>query len=576
MKKTLLLAVAICSATAGFAQMTTTRSHNARVLPTLMSAPRQLSTVNDPFIAQPRKSKTDGTYYLRPAGSLYYGWNAAGMGTGYTIVDVTPWAQITFANMLTTKGGSWSVNGTAADASNVSNGDYVGAYSASGLYYAPTLTNGTKKYTIGENNIFLRKGQIKINGLIGTDSISAHYACDDHAAYLYKGSYYSNVLGWGALDTENMYGTGNYVVTDKTTGESTNYPSYAVAQAFEKPMSPLYVEDVFVRGVSFSKPIAEKDTLYAYITNVDTFKTSSGDIKKAAGDKVYQVLYATAKDTVDFGSTETRDGKTLYSGVVKFSKKTLDEFGLPTTEPFVLNDEFCVVISGFDKAGIDFGPTGLEYDAEDTNVADAVIMTKKPDGTAGYTVWYTGSALNVGLNSVFDAIQVPVNNFLKTEPTGVKWNVLRLSDDGKTCTTDGQTGDNALAGAIVGTAMPYYDVDGNENYEVTDKPDWITGVTVDETTRSDWGGFSLMSVTGTALPSGTAKRACQLYIKGKGVYGNNPVIVLQGTATVFDAINTITNDNKATNGNIYNLNGQQVNKNYKGVVIENGQKRINK
>jgi hypothetical protein len=48
------------------------------------------------------------------------------------------------------------------------------------------------------------------------------------------------------------------------------------------------------------------------------------------------------------------------------------------------------------------------------------------------------------------------------------------------------------------------------------------------------------------------------------------------TLLIPDAINTISNDNKATNGNIYNLNGQQVNKNYKGVVIENGQKRINK
>ena len=57
----------------------------------------------------------------------------------------------------------------------------------------------------------------------------------------------------------------------------------------------------------------------------------------------------------------------------------------------------------------------------------------------------------------------------------------------------------------------------------------------------------------------------------------NPVYVLQGDATVADAISSVhVSDKTNTDNRIYNLAGQQVSKAYKGIVIENGHKHIQK
>ena len=62
-----------------------------------------------------------------------------------------------------------------------------------------------------------------------------------------------------------------------------------------------------------------------------------------------------------------------------------------------------------------------------------------------------------------------------------------------------------------------------------------------------------------------------------GLTSANAVILLQGDATPGDqdGIATVA-ASKKVEGKIYNLSGQQVNANFKGVVIENGKKVIKK
>ena len=81
-----------------------------------------------------------------------------------------------------------------------------------------------------------------------------------------------------------------------------------------------------------------------------------------------------------------------------------------------------------------------------------------------------------------------------------------------------------------------------------------------------------------ALPSGVVKRVGVVYLQGKTGKSKNPIIVLQGSATIADGIENIEADKAkaVNNGKIYNLSGQQVGKNYKGVVIKDGKKLINR
>ena len=65
-----------------------------------------------------------------------------------------------------------------------------------------------------------------------------------------------------------------------------------------------------------------------------------------------------------------------------------------------------------------------------------------------------------------------------------------------------------------------------------------------------------------------------MLIHGKGVVSTRPITIVQGDATA--AVNSAKVEKKNTDAPMYNMAGQRVNKDYKGVVIQNGTKRINK
>ena len=79
------------------------------------------------------------------------------------------------------------------------------------------------------------------------------------------------------------------------------------------------------------------------------------------------------------------------------------------------------------------------------------------------------------------------------------------------------------------------------------------------------------------LPEGTTKRATRLWVQGLGYDAQHPIVILQGDAIITDGIDNVTTiGNKQSDNRIFNLNGQQVNKAYKGIVVKNGRKMLNK
>ena len=76
--------------------------------------------------------------------------------------------------------------------------------------------------------------------------------------------------------------------------------------------------------------------------------------------------------------------------------------------------------------------------------------------------------------------------------------------------------------------------------------------------------------------TGTKLNAGKIYLQGKGSYGAREFLGFDGTATGIANVDINANDNFDANAPMYNLAGQRVNKSYKGVVIVNGKKYMNK
>lgn len=599
MKKTLLLSVAVATALTASAQFVKNDMKLVKQqLPTLMV--KQNGGMLEKASAESVSSRTadNGLYYVMNGG-LWRGWGLDGYGMGFSVYNMAPWTVYTL-DAVPDEGTWQGYNGSEwKEATDTDGNTIVGDREIEfypGMFYAPrictttgTLIKRTITWQFGDNNVFYANDATTYAqfgfGVLSCDSIAALYPTDDHAKYMYQGKAYSNVAGWGLLDTDNLYGSGNYVDTDEDTGESTTYVSYAASQPYPALASPLYVEKIFVKGYSTShQPIAEGKKLAIVISNSasksGTYSDGTAYTNYYAGDVQYDTLYAESSDTLDFQTEDTRNSKTIYEGTVIFSKKTTDAFGNETIEPITIpaGEDFVIDVVGFNQEGIDFGPTGLEASSEDEACRPAAVCVT--DGEDGYFLHYSSKlTLNMGIQGMFDKVYVPVNNFLKDEPEGYKINVLRVSADGKTVDTDGFADNEQynLTYALVGTGMRWFDEEENENYTI-ECPDWITQINIDpEYYDSDnLPGFNFVNVECEPLPSGVTGRAAYLYVEGKGVKADNPIVILQGDAV--DAIENVTVDKNTTHrsAKIFNIAGQNVNSSAKGILIQDGHKFINK
>ena len=102
---------------------------------------------------------------------------------------------------------------------------------------------------------------------------------------------------------------------------------------------------------------------------------------------------------------------------------------------------------------------------------------------------------------------------------------------------------------------------------------WIKGYTIDEESYKDY-GLTVVKFTCEPLPSNVQGRKCDILIHGKGVVSNKPLTVVQGDITA--GIDNINKPILQKEYPMYNAAGQRVQKDYKGIVIQNGTKRVNK
>nr|MCR4853045.1 hypothetical protein [Prevotella sp.] len=548
MKKTLLLLAALGFCSMSFAQLRSEMTDNKVYMKDFVKAAkidRPMMTVGKTadITSSPRKSKETGLYYAKPAGALYWAWDKEGSGYGPTYISIPSWDVFTFTNLSTNPAETvWHLNrpgGTvpymdiSEDADEA--GNYASALEPGYFLAAPTVANKelTDSFTIGAKTNYYWSGDYPTYySRVVTDSVTTLGFTDDHA-----GGY-----SFGSMSTGYLYGTGNIDYGDGEIG-TCRY----IMQSFPKPASPLYVEDVFFSCLSDGPdplPEGQELTLSFYDTTID----SRGRPDAAEGDP-FLVLKASKNDLVGDGESNPVQYTTTgvyYRWCLTFSNKVVDEFGIETTEPFVLDKPFTVILSGIDGEGVSIGFTCNDINAEDE--PDFTYVSTQETGVvntlgAGYFVvevadgayqhYYTASALNMSLTGMMDKVLV-ADELSDSEGNEYEnCNVLFVSDDGAECGV--AAGDDGyFPGVYVYTANYWKDQSGSgdEYYYFDELPDWVTEVTVDDSyymnADYDYASFNIVGVKAEPLPEGTTGRFCKTFVKGRGTTSEIPVIIVQG------------------------------------------------
>lgn len=184
-----------------------------------------------------------------------------------------------------------------------------------------------------------------------------------------------------------------------------------------------------------------------------------------------------------------------------------------------------------------------------------------------FTINYgNGYHAPIEFNGLFDGIRVD---------TLQGFNVLRASDDGSKIYTEGSNGTGADF-AFAYTAQKWNNDDGTENYTV-EHPSWVTSIKVNDSFRTNSSvdpGCEMLLFTCEPLPTGTKGRAAKLWIYGKGVTSDIPIILFQGDAKLSDGIYSVYSFAEVVPVRKYNVAGQPVGANYHGIVIANGKKSV--
>lgn len=535
------------------------------VLSTLRAVPVADTTV-------PMRTKSSGTYYRRPRGGYFIGFGLDGRGYYPTVLYVSPWQAVVFENTDAQKRGEWHTwtfskltnQGDYFDDPSVvvdANGDYRMSYAPGEQYYTPTLTCGSDSFLIGEEGYFhvLRANNSAHPGRVMAGGKVVVKSTDDHQRFYYMGGTFSNLQRWGVLG-DNVFGSGLY---------GGKYPSYGAAQLFDRPMTPLAVDRIFVQGCSYSRqPIPEGDTLTCYVSKCTERQMPNGTMLKVPTYEYTDTLYAMAADTLGFVSEVTRNGKTIYDGYVLFSKRVDDGNGNMVETPIVIDpvdfDEngFVLVVEGFDHEGMDLGVYGYYFNDDVDDIQEGMMLFRDPTtGNTGFSVYGSSLAMNIGMEILYDAVLV-------TNIGG--GNVMYVSADGKTYAVRGDTSQ----GLVVKTAREWNGKEGVSNYTLEGLPDWVEEVRVDETLRLQPGhqGECILSFVCQPLPEGVERRSASMTIKGCGVKGRTPVHLIQDRVTLH--IGHVNEDTPKDPGRAYTTGGQPWDGRGRGIVIRGGKKHV--
>lgn len=306
----------------------------AQAAPALM-APTHEVLASPSRSRAPRRSIADEVWYQRPEGSMYISGSYS--GGYYSYLYMPAFTTVTWKNMAAKKESSiWELISTQETYTLDGNADndleltlpkidegYISSF------YIPRMTVGKVSYTFGED--IKRDGDL-INptvALINGDTIDMVTQVNLAAGFYYG---FSNGSSFGNRTT-TFTGEG---------GEEIPAVSNAIYEFYKKPITPLYVTDIFFRVVNYEgTPLMNEDTeMKVSFVKID----EDGNFS----DIIAEMPFSLADTTY----CETEEGMTF--GAFLVSQKETDAFGTEFDVPFIVDSEFVIVISGFEQEGVNF------------------------------------------------------------------------------------------------------------------------------------------------------------------------------------------------------------------------------
>ena len=403
-----------------------------------------------------------------------------------------------------------------------------------GYYPAPVLTvkqgDETATYQLGEQGI--RDAQKRGFYYCGTDSLTTV----SHASYA-MGSY----SGFSNLDKR-------YESLSDFDGKKV----YGFAEFFEKPTAATYVSSVGLCGwidgsTNTANPFGD-NVLTAEIYTID----ADGNINNEP--------YATATAGVeDYSLVNAEKGNI---GIV-FEFREEDPLMGVTASPIMLPEsEFVVILTGFE------------------NLDGHIILpfsSAYPEAGHSYVILEDGSLANIGYKNQPDI--PPCNVHISLEAAMV----TVVQEDPTQKILFPVEGGLAYYDATdeAGNPVKYNNIFLESNVKLNEKnddnpwdiiaPDWVVAYELDDKYQEDYWVVELY-LEAEPLPAGVAERTGEVVISA---YGRELVIpVTQGDPA--SGVSVVKNDAKNTDAAMYNMAGQRVSADFKGLVIKNGSKFMNK
>lgn len=384
----------------------------------------------------------------------------------------------------------------------------------------------------------------------GTEGIADFEFSDGNGGTeVYKGTVGNYIPGLGLysgfehafISNETFYNLENYKTTK--TWNNTGKKLIGFAEYYVKPVSYVYAESVvawyWFDGVKDkTKPLGGK-TITATICTFD----EDGNFKEyasatATDDDVVIVSEANSMCYIDFKFQE--------------SDPIMGDVDAPIALP---DDDFIVMLTGFDEVTGNFqSPITL---ADGWAGYGYAILEDQSLSTIGYT--NDPETPQVSLPIGFRAA-LPVANYADANLPAVLFE------------TEGGVGVGVQSGETYYQGSLIYTMSPKDMWETVEKPDWITTVELDDEDVSTY-GYMVVSLTAEALPSGTDERSGKVVLE---LYGKQVEIPVYQSPNALGVKNVALDKHNASKSTIYNLAGQRVNMNYKGLVIKDGRKFMNK
>ena len=361
-------------------------------------------------------------------------------------------------------------------------------------------------------------------------------------------------------------------------------------QLMDKPMAPLYIDAVEMEVLSAikGKILANGSVLTLNIRKVDYVtkqdETTGEQYQSAELGDIIETF--TCNKVTD---SEVDDGWEF--GKLVFNKTEEDPFdGSLHNVPVVLTDEFA-----FD-ANI---PACYQRDEDELFGRNPVYFQLK-DLATGEVSDRSYQSANIpcfSMHAIYDGIDVLTDAYDSEGNVYHNFNVLTISSekDAETGSYYGITssGDpytliyTAQLYTDTITGVPNYDfatiegiiaADGKETVtELNYVPDWLMVEGYDNYHDISPSGTSYGNAfTDEPLPQGVKGRYVKLTVKGKGVQSADPIIVIQGDVDLNTLGLSSLQSNGSAEGKTFNLAGQRVNENAKGLLIRDGKKFFRK